>query len=52
MTKEELIQFLKDNLKVTVYDASEWYDDGISLTVDIFLGEEKISSDYTHFYTK
>lgn len=52
MTREELIQFLKDNLKVNIHDESKWYDEGVSLTVDICLGEEVISSSHTYFYTK
>ena len=46
MTKEELIKFLKDNLKVYICDTSGPYDDNICLTVDLYIGEECISSDY------
>ena len=39
MTKEELIQFLKDNLSVQTDSAEDYY------TVAILLGQEKISED-------
>lgn len=45
MTKEELIKFLKENLKVYISDTSGLYDDNVCLTVDLYLGEECISSD-------
>lgn len=48
MTKEELIQFLKDNLRIEVEsDADEGY---VETTVYLYLGDEKItcSSDFAN----
>lgn len=48
MTKEELIQFLKDNLTIEVEsDADEGY---VETTVTLYLGDEMItsSSDYAN----
>ncbi len=50
MTKEELIQFLKENLKVTVADTSGSYEEPHCLTVSLFLGDECISEDYEYVY--
>ena len=45
MTKEELIQFLKDNLRVDVNVIRPWYDDsGPYVRVTLYLGNEEISS--------
>lgn len=46
MTKEELIKFLKENLKVCISDTSGLYDENVCLTVDLYLGDECISSSY------
>lgn len=46
MTKEELIKFLKENLKVYISDTSGLYDENVCLTVDLYLGDECISSAY------
>jgi hypothetical protein len=50
MTKEELIKFLKENLKVYVGDTSGPYDEHPCLTVELFLGDERISSDFEYLY--
>lgn len=42
MTKEELIQFLKDNLRIGVY--SDWNGCDVSVDVTIFIGDEEIAS--------
>ena len=42
MTKEELIQFLKDNLRIEVYsDADDGY---VQTTAALYLGDEMITS--------
>ena len=46
MAKEELIKFLKENLKVYISDTSGLYDETVCLTVDLYLGDEYISSAY------
>lgn len=47
MTKEELIQFLKENLKVKVKHIHPLYDDGVGeyLRVELYLGNERIDWD-------
>ena len=50
MTKEELIQFLKENLRVTVTDTSGPYDEHPCVTVSLYLGDECISSDFEYLY--
>ena len=44
MTKEELIKFLKENLKIKVTIESIW--DTNEVGVSLYLGKEEISSDY------
>ena len=44
MTQEELIKFLKKNLKIKVTVESCW--DTNEVGVSLYLGEEQISSDY------
>ena len=47
MAKEELVKFLKENLKVEISGSTNYGDyDSIdtSLTVSLFLGNEKIST--------
>ena len=47
MTKEELIQFLKENLKVKVKHV--WsYGIGKTLRVELYLGNERIDWDETY----
>ena len=46
MTKEELIQFLKENLKVRIGDTSGPYEEHPCLTVTLYLGDECISYSY------
>ena len=50
MTKEELIQFLKENLKVRVGDTSGPYEEHPCLTVGLYIGDECISEDYEYVY--
>lgn len=45
MTKEELIQFLKENLKVKVNRVCPPIDDGEYLRVELYLGKERIDWD-------
>lgn len=52
MTKEELIQFLKENLQVSIYDSTDYYDEHTSLTVSISLGDEVISSSRECIYCR
>ena len=49
MTKEELIQFLKENLKVYVSD-TRGSDEPPCVTVSLYLGDECISSDNEYIY--
>lgn len=44
MTQEELIKFLKENLKIKVTTESSWETNEVG--VSLYLGEEEISSDY------
>jgi hypothetical protein len=51
MTKEELMQFLKENLKVKVNHITPLYGgDGEYLRVELYLGNERIDwdEDYLH----
>ena len=50
MTKEELIQFLKENLKVRVGDTSGPYEEHVHLTVSLYIGDECISEDFEYLY--
>ena len=50
MTKEELILFLKENLKVHVSDTSSVSDGLPCITVSLYLGDECISSDNEYIY--
>ena len=50
MKKEELIKFLKENLKVQINDNRGVYDNDPCLTVSLYLGNECISSDYEYVY--
>jgi hypothetical protein len=45
MTKEELIQFLKENLKVKVECVRPFFDSGEYLRVELYLGNERIDWD-------
>lgn len=42
MTKEELIQFLKDNLRIETSTINDW--ETTELEIRLYLGEEIISS--------
>lgn len=44
MAKEELIKFLKENLKIKVTTASTW--ETTEVGVSLYLGKEEISTDY------
>lgn len=44
MTQEELIKFLKENLKIKVTTEGCWETNEVY--VSLYLGEEQISSDY------
>lgn len=44
MTQEELIKFLKENLKIKVTTESCWETNEVC--VSLYLGKEEISSDY------
>lgn len=44
MTKEEIIKFLKENLKIKVTTEGNWETTGVK--VFLYLGEEQISDDY------
>lgn len=48
MTKEELIQFLKDNLKICIEEDRGWnyYATSITHTLHLKLGDDVISTDY------
>ena len=48
MTKEELIQFLKENLRVEVKHVRPSIDSRAYLKVELYLGDECISSDYEY----
>jgi hypothetical protein len=50
MSKEELIKFLKENLRVTVADTSGSYDEHAHITVSLYIGDECISSDFEYLY--
>ena len=45
MTKEELIQFLKENLKVKLNHFRPFIDDEEYLRVELYLGNERIDWD-------
>ncbi len=49
MTKEELIQFLKENLKVKLNHVRSFIDDEEYLRVELYLGNERI--DWDEVYT-
>lgn len=44
MTKEELICFLKENLKISINDESD-YDGDMNVKISIKLEDEEITSD-------
>lgn len=48
MTKEELIQFLKENLKVHIREKRNLYDESRCLIVELYIGDDCISSDYEY----
>lgn len=52
MTEKELIQFLKKNLQISIYDSSDIYDEHTQLTVSIRLGDEEISSSTECLYIR
>ena len=52
MTKEELIQFLKENLQISIYDSTDTYDGHTQLTVSVKIGDEVISSSSEWLYIR
>jgi hypothetical protein len=48
MSKEELIQFLKENLTVTIWADNECSDTLTEVNVAINLGDETISTSYAY----
>lgn len=48
MTQEELIQFLKENITITIYADNECSDTLTEVNVAINLGDETISTSYTY----
>jgi hypothetical protein len=48
MSKEELIQFLKENLTVTIWADNECSDTFTEVSVAINLGDETISTSCTY----
>jgi hypothetical protein len=48
MTQEELVQFLKDNLKIEIVADNKYCDNGYDIIVRVLLGDDCISecSDY------
>ena len=48
MTKKELIQFFKENLKVKVNRVTPFIDGGEYLRVELYLGNERIDWDETY----
>jgi hypothetical protein len=46
MTKEELIQFLKENLSITKSTEYSYNDSPDSITLHLYLGEDEISTVY------
>jgi len=54
MTKEELIEFLKENLQITVTEKNEYVYGGMGncIYVTLMLEGEEISSDYYQLPSK
>lgn len=47
MGKEELVQFLKDNLSLSIEEGGyDYYSTGVRYTIKLKLGDETISEDY------
>lgn len=46
MTKEELIDFLKDNLSITIEENFDYYGGDKNINVKLMIGNEEISSEY------
>lgn len=42
--KEELIEFIRENLTIRINSSKSWYDGDTSLEVSLILGNEVISS--------
>lgn len=51
MTKEELVEFLKENLRAEInyFSGNDW--ETKSLTVKLFLNDEEISSSTEYIYS-
>lgn len=52
LNKEELIQFLKENLQISIYDSTDTYDGHTQLTVSVKIGDEVISSSSEWLYIR
>lgn len=51
MTKEELVAFLKDNLKVVVSTLlADYRSNEVKVQVSLMLNDEDIASDYDYIY--
>ena len=51
MTKEEILELIKENLTVTIENGDYDYDEQIQVVkVNLFLGEENISEDCIYIY--
>jgi 2-C-methyl-D-erythritol 4-phosphate cytidylyltransferase len=50
MTKEELIEFLKENLSISVDVEGSSYTSKVTVSVDLWLGKEIIASDSAYGY--
>ena len=48
MTQEELVQFLKDNLKIEIITDNKYCDNGYEITVKLLLGDDCISECYDY----
>lgn len=48
MTKEELLEFLKEHLKVNVDVRSIPYDDGYKVSVKVLLDDEEITDSWDY----
>lgn len=50
MNKEDLIEFLRDNLKIAVSHESATWNESERITVSLILGGETISEEYTYVF--
>lgn len=52
MTQEELVQFLKDNLKIGIIADNRYCDNGYEITVKLLLGDDCISECYDYIIVR